>query len=112
LYNMYLKSIKVHFLEKGYHAEAVSLSAENQDRRRIRLSRAQYKGKILSPSEGEKALKSFLRECRAKILSPSKGEKALKLFLRECRAKVLSPSKGEKALKSFLRECRVMLCFG
>jgi hypothetical protein len=43
-------------------------------------------GKVLSPSKGEKAPKSFLRECRAKVKSPSKGEKALKSFLRECRA--------------------------
>ena len=49
-------------------------------------------GKVLSPSKGEKAPKSFLRECKAKVLSSSKHEKAPKLFLRECRVVVKKSS--------------------
>jgi hypothetical protein len=64
------KIIKVHSIKNGYIVKAVS--------------------------SVEKALKSFLRECRA-VSSPSKGEKALKSFLMECSV-VSSPSKGEKAL--------------
>jgi hypothetical protein len=62
------KIIKVHSIKNGYIVKAVS--------------------------SVEKALKSFLRECRA-VSSPSKGEKALKSFLMECSV-VSSPSKVKK----------------
>jgi hypothetical protein len=59
---------------------------------------------VWSPSKGEKALKSFPRECRAQVWSPSKGDRSSEDIPKGCRARFNHISNSREPSKSFLKE--------
>jgi hypothetical protein len=63
-------------------------------------------------SNGKKASKSFLRECRAMFHFTQVIVKSSEVITKGMQSYVSSHlSNGEKALKSFIWECRAMLQF-